>query len=175
VGDRTLKITPGESVTVRRSDAELLEVEGTWAPSGKPPPKHYHPAQDEHFEVLEGSLRTRVDGVERELGPAGSLDIPSGTVHQMWNPGTEPARALWQTRPAGRTRQWFEDIDALHREGRVGTNGMPGPLAYGVLLTEYRDTFRLAVPAEPVVRGALALLAVVGRARGYSTGTSAGT
>jgi mannose-6-phosphate isomerase-like protein (cupin superfamily) len=168
----TLKITPSESMTVLRSEADLLEVEGNWGPSRKPPPKHYHPSQSEHFEVLEGTLRTRVDGVERDLGAGETLDIPSGAVHQMWNPGSDTARALWQTRPAGRTEQWFTDIDAVYREGRVGRNGMPGSLAYGVLLTEYRDVFRLAVPAEPVVRGALALLSIVGRARGYSTGRS---
>jgi mannose-6-phosphate isomerase-like protein (cupin superfamily) len=172
VADRTLKLTPGESVTVRRSDAEQLEVEGSWAPAGSPPPKHYHPSQSEHFEVLEGRLRTRVDGVERDLDPGDTLDIPPRAAHQMWNPESEAARALWQTRPAGRTEQWFTDIDALHREGRVGKNGMPGPLAYGMLLTEYRDVFRLAARPELPVRGALALLFVVGRARGYSTGRS---
>jgi mannose-6-phosphate isomerase-like protein (cupin superfamily) len=170
VADRTLKITPGETVTVRRSDAELLQVEGAWAPSGKPPPKHYHPSQAEHFEVLEGRLRTRVDDVDRDLGPGETLDVPAGVVHQMWNPGSEPTRAVWQVRPAGRTLEFFEDIDALYREGKVGKNGIPGPLAFGVLLTEYDDVFRLAVPAEPVVRGGLSALAVVGRARGYSAG-----
>jgi mannose-6-phosphate isomerase-like protein (cupin superfamily) len=164
---RPLKITPGESVTVRESTAELLEVEGTWSPSGKPPPNHFHPSQDEHFEVLEGTLRARVDGEQRDLGPGDVIDIPPGSAHQMWNAGTEPARALWQTRPAGRTEQWFAAIDALHREGRVGADGMPGPLAFAVLLSEYDDVFRLAVPAEPVVRGGLSALAVVGRARGY--------
>ena len=154
-------------MTVRESTAELLEVEGTWSASGKPPPKHFHPAQDEHFEVLEGTLRARIDGEQGDLGPGDVIDVPRGAVHQMWNPGTEPARALWQTRPAGRTEQWFAAIDALHREGRVGDNGMPGPLAYAVLLTEYDDVFRLAVPAEPVVRAGLSALAVVGRARGY--------
>jgi hypothetical protein len=44
---------------------------------------------------------------------------------------------------------------------------MPGPLAFGVLLTEYRDTFRLAAGPEPLVRGALAVLALLGRLRGY--------
>jgi mannose-6-phosphate isomerase-like protein (cupin superfamily) len=170
--DRTLRITPGESVTVRRSDDDLLEIVGEWAPSGNPPPKHYHPSQSEHFEVLEGTLRTRVDGVERDLRAGETLDIPPRAVHQMWNPGSELSRALWQTRPRGRTEQWFTDIDALYREGRVGKNGPPGPLAFGVLLTEYRDVFRLAVPAEPVVRAGLSALAVVGRARGYSTGRS---
>jgi mannose-6-phosphate isomerase-like protein (cupin superfamily) len=163
----TLKLTPGESVAIRRSDAEMLEVEGTWSPSGKPPPKHFHPSQDERFEVLEGSLHARVDGIEHELGTGETLDVPRRAVHQIWNPGAQPARATWQTRPGGRTEQWFRAIDRLHREGRVGSNGMPGPLAYSVLLTEYDDVFRLAVPAEPVVRAGLSGLAVVGRARGY--------
>jgi quercetin dioxygenase-like cupin family protein len=163
----TLKLTPGESLAIRQSGPDLLEVEGTWAPSGRPPPKHFHPSQDEHFEVLEGTLHARVDGIERELPAGANLDIPRNSVHQMWNPGSEPARALWQTRPGGRTEQWFRAIDRLHREGRVGDNGMPGPLAFAVLLTEFDDTIRLAVPAEPIVRGALVPLALVGRARGY--------
>jgi len=167
---KTLKITPGESVEVRRSDSEVLEVEGRWAPGGDPPPKHYHPTQDERFEILEGMLRTRVDGIERDLGPGEALEIPRNAVHQMWNPGTEPVRAVWQTRPGGRTEQWFSAIDRLHREGRVGSNGMPGPLAFSVLLTEYDDVFRLATPAQPVVRLALSGLAVAGRARGYEAG-----
>jgi mannose-6-phosphate isomerase-like protein (cupin superfamily) len=167
VAGQTLKITPGESVTVRESTAELLEVEGTWSPSGKRPPKHFHPSQDEHFEMIEGTLRARVDHEQRDLGPGDVIDIPRGSAHQIWNPGTEPARAIWQTRPGGRTEQWFAAIDALHREGRVGDDGMPGPLAFAVLLSEYDDVFRLAVPAEPVVRGGLSALAVIGRARGY--------
>jgi hypothetical protein len=85
----------------------------------------------------------------------------------MWNPGSEPARAIWRTRPGGRTEQWLRAIDRLHREGRVGDNGMPGPLAFAVLLTEYDDTIRLAVPAEPLVRAALLPLSLVGRVRGY--------
>ncbi len=49
----------------------------------------------------------------------------------------------------------------------MGGNGLPGPLAFGALLTEYGDVFRLAVGPDPVVRGALAVLGAVGRARGY--------
>ena len=84
----------------------------------------------------------------------------------MWNPGSEPARVSWQTRPAGRTAAWFRELGALQASGRVGRNGMPGPLAFGVLLSEYRDVFRLAGP-DVVLRPALALLGAIGRARGY--------
>ena len=165
---RELKITPNESVTVRHADADRLEVEARYAPHGKRPPAHYHPEQDEHFEVLEGELHARVDGEDRVLGAGDTLDIERGTVHQMWNASDAATRVRWTTSPAGRTLEWFTAIDALHREGKVGKDGMPGPLAFGVLLTEYRDVFRLAAKPEPVVRGAMAALGAVGRRRGYS-------
>lgn len=162
----SLKITPTESLEVRVATAEILEVEATYG-TGEPPPKHFHPAQDEHFEVLSGSIRVKLDGRERVLAQGERIDIPRGAVHQIWNPSPEPAQVLWRTAPGGRTVQWFRAIDRLHREGRVGGNGMPGPLAFAVLLTEYRDVFRLAGP-DLLLRPALAALALVGRARGYA-------
>ncbi len=159
-------LTPSESVRVRSHSAEALEVEGTWGPHGSPPPKHFHPGQDERFEVLEGRLSTRVEGVERVLSAGDVLEIPRGAVHQMWNSGGEPVRALWRTSPAGRTADWFAALSGLRESGRVGKDGMPGPLAFGAYLTEYSDVFRLAGP-QPVVRPALALLGLLGRAKGY--------
>src|SRR5215210_9127936 len=163
----TLRLTASETVTIRESSPELLEVEGRWGAGGKPPPAHYHPSQDEHFELLEGTLTVKVGGEERELGPGKTLDIPRGTPHQIWNQGEAPARAVWQTKPAGRTEAWFRAIDRVIREGRVGKNGVPGPLAFGVYLTEDRDVFRLASPPDFVARPLLAALGVIGRARGY--------
>jgi mannose-6-phosphate isomerase-like protein (cupin superfamily) len=162
----TLRLTPSETVTVREDTPAAPEVEGRWGPGGSPPPKHFHPSQDEHFEVLEGELHARVDGTEHVLGPGDTLDIPRGAVHQMWNPGEVEARATWRTAPAMRTASWFRAIDGLHRSGRVGSNGTPGPLAVGVMLNEYRDVFRLAGP-DLVLRPAFALLGAIGCARGY--------
>ncbi len=166
MGDR-LKLTPTESVEIRSSTEEALEVEATYGTGAKPPPRHFHPSQDERFEVLSGSIRVRVDGDERPLAAGEEIEIPRGAEHQIWNPSSEPARVLWRTSPGGRTEQWFRAIDRLHREGRVGGNGMPGPLAFAVLLTEYRDVFRLAGP-DWLLRPAFAALAPIGRARGYS-------
>jgi hypothetical protein len=146
-----------------------LEVEGRWRPGGKPPPAHYHPEQDEHFEVLDGTLTVRLDGEERDLGMGETLDIPRRTSHQVWNRGDVDTSAIWQTRPALRTEDWFRSIDRLFREGRVGKNDMPGPLAFGVYLTEYRDVFRLSSPPDVVARPLLAVLGLIGRARGYRT------
>jgi len=161
-----LKLTPSESLRIREHTRDALVVEGTWGPNGSPPPKHFHPAQDERFEVLEGVLTTRVDGELRELGVGDVIEIPRGAVHQMWNATGEQTRAIWRTSPAGRTAEWFADLDGLLRSGRVGGNGMPSPLAFGVYLTEYRDVIRLAGP-QPLVQGGMRVLGALGRLRGY--------
>lgn len=161
-----LKLTPTESVEIRSAEPGELEVLVTYL-QGDPPPRHFHPGQDERFEVVEGTVRVELDGEARDLEAGDSLEIPRGTVHKLWNSSDEAARAIWRTSPAGRTEQWFRAIDALHREGRTGRDGQPGPLAFGVLLSEYRDVFRLAGP-DLLLRPALATLGALGRARGYS-------
>src|SRR2546423_15482047 len=149
----TLKLTPHETLTIRRSELEVLEVEAVYGPGGSPPPAHLHPSQDEHFEVLAGQVRARVDGDDRTLSTGEAIDIPRGTKHQMWNASSEEARVLWQTRPPGRTEEWFGGIDRLIRE-----NGdqMPGPAAFATMLTEYRAVFRLAVAPDPMLRPVVA-------------------
>jgi quercetin dioxygenase-like cupin family protein len=164
---RTLKLTPHESLTVRDSTPEVLEVEAVYAPGGKPPPAHYHPAHDEHFEALEGAVQARVDGNARTLEPGDTLTIPAGAVHQMWNPGDGVARVLWRSTPRGRAQEWFEAIDELYRHGRVGRNGMPSPVAFAALLKRYDDVIRLSAGPEPLVKAGLAVLAPIGRLRGY--------
>jgi mannose-6-phosphate isomerase-like protein (cupin superfamily) len=143
---KTLSLGPSQSMTVRSSTAEALEVEARYGPGGSPPPSHLHPAQDERFEVLAGSIAARVAGDERTLGRGDVLEIPRGTAHQMWNPGEVTARVLWRTSPAGRTLEWFQALDALQREPQVLPDGAPDPSALAALLTEYDDVFRLAGP-----------------------------
>jgi quercetin dioxygenase-like cupin family protein len=159
----TLKLTPHETLAIRRSTPEVLEVEATYGPAGKPPPPHLHPEQDESFEVLAGTLTARMDGDERKLEPGDTLAIPKGTPHQMWNSGNEETRVRWETRPAGRTEQWFRAVDRLIREGG---GRMPGPLAFAPLLDEYRDTFRLAVGPDWAVRPVVSALSALARGRG---------
>jgi len=162
-----LKLTPAESVAIVACTTELLEVTVRYEANGRPPPKHLHPSQDEHFEVLEGEVTVCTPSGKRVLKAGETIDITRRTPHQLWNGGSVPAIARWQTCPAGRTKDWFEAIDRIHRSGRVGRSGMPGPLAYGAMLTRYRDVFRLAVAPDFVTRPALALLGVFGRVRGY--------
>jgi mannose-6-phosphate isomerase-like protein (cupin superfamily) len=159
-----LRLTPSESVTVTSSTPDALVVEATYGPGGKPPPRHYHPAQDEHFEVLEGRMTFRLGSVERELEAGEEIDIPQGVSHQVWNPNDEPARVTWETRPALRTERWFRGVDAIVREAGGKT---PSPLAFATLLSEYGDCFRLAVGPYVLVAPVIKALGAVGRLRGH--------
>lgn len=131
----TLHLSPSSSVTVRSATPEALEVEAVYEPHSPAPPEHFHPDQAEHFEVLEGSVTTLVEGAERVLGAGDALDVPARAVHQMWNAGDVPARVLWRTMPAGRTLEWFRALDAFQRDG----DGE----AFAAALAEYRDVFQV--------------------------------
>jgi mannose-6-phosphate isomerase-like protein (cupin superfamily) len=137
----TLKLGPHDSLEIRSSTPEALEVVASYRPGGSPPPAHFHPAQDEHFEVLEGAMRVRIDGEERELREGAEVDIAREQVHQMWNPGSEPARVRWVTTPGGRTEEWFRTLDGLFGEGGAIAAGRE--VDFGALLEEYDDVFRL--------------------------------
>lgn len=139
--NETLRLGPHDSLEIVSSSEGAFEVEASYRPGGTPPPAHFHPAQDEHFEVLEGAMMTRVDGEERELKTSDRIDIGRGQVHQMWNPGEAQARVRWVTTPAGRTEEWFRTLDGLFREdGDIATGR---EVDFAALLEEYSDVFRL--------------------------------
>jgi len=136
-----LAIGPGTALRVLAVTDEHLELEATYAGGGSPPPAHFHPGQDERFEVLAGSVRARVGDREISLVSGETLEIPREQVHQMWNEAQEPAVVNWRTTPAGRTLEWFREIAALMRgEGRAEPE---------TLLADYSDVFRLAAADPP--------------------------
>jgi mannose-6-phosphate isomerase-like protein (cupin superfamily) len=166
----TLALTPTEHVTVLDEATDALVVEVVYGPGGSPPPPHRHPAQDERFTVLEGEVTARLAGEQRVAGAGEVLEVPRGLAHQFWNAGAVPARLRWETRPAGRTLEWFRALDAATR---AAGGGRPSPRVLAGLLAEYDDVFRLAVPGEPVVRALLRVVATVAGHRGRAPAATA--
>jgi len=112
---------------VRISD-EVLVMEGRYSGQGGLPREHYHPSQDESFEVLEGTVRAVVDGEERRYSAGEQFEIPAGTPHQMAGDG--PARLHWEIRPALRMAEFFE----------VAYSGDPGEDFHERFAAEFRLT-----------------------------------
>jgi hypothetical protein len=122
--------------TGAETEGELLEMEATYPGDGSMPPMHLHPKQGERFEILEGSMRTIVDGEERVYGQGESFEVPAETPHQM---GTnEPTRMRWEVRPALRTAEFFE---RLYGEGPGSAREMGDGF-----FAEFDEEFRLANP-----------------------------
>ena len=91
-----------------RIEPDVLEMEAIYGGSGQLPPKHFHPGQDEHFEVIEGTVRAVMGGEERRYAAGDTFQVPAGTVHQMT--ADPPARLKWEVRPALRTAEFFETL-----------------------------------------------------------------
>lgn len=162
----SIQIGPGQVVEVLESSEDVLVLETTYAPGGSPPPAHLHPVQTEHFEILSGAVHVEVDGRRRQLSTGEQLDILPSTTHKMWNPSGEAARARWETRPAGRSEQWFRGLGALQGTNWVNRDGQPKPLAFAALASKYEDSFRLAGP-QWLIRPALVAASAIARLRGF--------
>lgn len=130
--------TPNSRVWFLRTGAEsggdVHEQRVEYMADSPFPPTHFHPAQDEHFEIESGEMLVVVDGKKRTLLTGESIDVPSGTKHKMRNPsGTEPAVVRWETRPALRTTEF----------NQAGARLKGNVLDRALFAHQFRDVFRL--------------------------------
>jgi quercetin dioxygenase-like cupin family protein len=121
--------------TAAETDGELLEMEASYGGTSGLPPEHLHPRQVERFEVLEGTVRTIIDGTERRYEVGEKFEVPAGTPHQMAGEG--PARMRWEVRPALRTAEFFE---RLYGEGPDSAGAASSVSEF---LGEFSDEIRL--------------------------------
>ena len=131
-----IKRANGFLVRIVRLEDEVLEVEAHYrgdAPLAQP---HYHPAQDEHFEVKSGRIHAVVDGDEVWYDQGEQFEIPAGITHQMAAEG--PTVLKWEVRPALRTAEFFERFYSYLDDG------FPDGMSREDFLAEYSDVFRLS-------------------------------
>jgi quercetin dioxygenase-like cupin family protein len=152
--------------TAAETNGELLEMEATYEPGSVEPLEHFHPNQDEHFEILAGFMEAQVGGERRTRSAGDTVDVPAGTVHAMWNEGDEQARVTWQTRPALRSEEFFRKVGALAQEGQLTARGPRDPLVGAAVMQEFRNEFRPTSPPALVQAVAFPALALVARVLG---------
>ncbi len=170
-GDELVNPVTGQRLvlvkTAAETGGELLEMESAFKPGGWPPGAHYHPVQEERFEVLEGTVRVMLDDKQRDLQVGEVLVVAPKQRHEMWNAGDSWARVNWQVRPALKTQQFFETVFGLASDGKVNGNGVPNLLQIAVMLREYDAVYRLPSPPRVVQRIIFGLLAPLARLLGY--------
>ena len=134
-----IKRANGFVLRIDTLDPGLLTMEARYQGDAPLAQAHNHPSQDEHFEVLEGTIHAVIDGDERWFREGEEFDVAAGVSHQLAAEG--PARVRWEVRAALRTAEFFE------RFYYALDNGFPEGTTAEEFLAEYSDVFRLS-PAD---------------------------
>ncbi|WP_165903770.1 cupin domain-containing protein [Hymenobacter gummosus] len=161
--------------TARQTNGRELVLEASYRGRGPEPRPHYHPQQEELFEVLQGELQVRLDGQLRTLRRGERLRIAPGQVHAMWNGQDERTIVRWTTRPALRTEELLETTFTLAQAGLVTPEGAPGLLQSSLLLSEFGREYRLANPPRLLQRVVFGLLRPLARLIGLRASYGAAT
>ena len=170
----------GERLTLRRiktaSGPEELHLFGTLPPRQEGPPLHIHFGEDEHGEVISGTLSATVDGARLSVEAGRRARFPKGSVHRWWNEGDKelvfrgvatPAvdldrylQALFEVLNAGPLRRppIFYMAHVLHRHRKtqlalvvprvVQRVLFPCIVFLGTLFSKYRGTAWPGCPAR---------------------------
>jgi quercetin dioxygenase-like cupin family protein len=111
------------TATAASTDGAYVEIEVTYPPNSTPPPRHLHPAQDEHFTVLSGRM-TGICGEDTiDAGEGEEFSVPRGTPHLM-SAGPNGAVLRWRTSPALRSGEMFCDLWQVARDNDWSPDGM---------------------------------------------------
>lgn len=148
---------------------EVLRVEMWTEPGGGVFAEHYHPSQEERFEVLEGEITFTVEGTKRRAAAGETVVVAPGVKHAFQNSGSEPARLISEVQPALRLQENIEAGAAMARDGKLSKRG--NPTGFGALVEaaeisqRFRDTTVLCSPPPAFQRVAFPILARLGRRR----------
>jgi quercetin dioxygenase-like cupin family protein len=157
----TLTLPGGSSFVVRTSAAETggerVELEITIPPGSPGPPPHFHPRQEEQWQLLAGTLDVQVDGDWRTLREGESASILPGQVHTLRNSTDETVRVLDIHVPALDFQDYMEDLHRLTVAGKITSLRSPRSLVYmATVLHEHRTTQLTASRPQRIAESALA-------------------
>lgn len=163
----------GERFVFRRTAAdtsgEWLEIDLVLAQDGAVPATHVHPAQEERFEVIAGTMKFRLGLRKIVAGPGEVVVVPAGAAHSFANAGNEPAQVRVSMTPALKLEELLETTVALAKEGRVNKRGMPKLLDLALFVERFQDEARAPFPPHAVVMTILAPFRWIARKRGMAS------
>ncbi len=166
-GDEITNPRTGQRMVFLETSKALVRIDTYNPPTNVPEPEHVHPFQESGAEVISGSLRFHMNGVERSVKVGESITIPANTPHHFWNDGEEEAHAIQWFRPALKIDRFFESFFGLAQDGKLNEKGLPSLLQMAVGVPYFGDEIRLTSLPWPVQRTLFAVLAPIARMLGY--------
>ena len=170
-GDLYVNDVTGEWAVVLRGDGdapdEPMLVHLRVRPGGAVSGEHLHPAMQERFLVMRGSLATRVDGAERTLAAGEEVTVPAGVWHDWFNDSSDPVDVLIELTPSSpRFQMAIATGFGLANAGRTNDKGVPSLLQSALLGAEFSDVLVRRRPPAFVQAVAFGFLGLIARRRG---------
>jgi uncharacterized protein YndB with AHSA1/START domain/quercetin dioxygenase-like cupin family protein len=139
--------------TAAETDGELVEFDVLGRPKGFLVQSHVHSDQDEHYEVIAGTMVLAESGAEHVLRPGDTMRTPAGVPHRQL-PGNDGSdgHVRVQVRPAGDTQAFLERVAEMCAAGEFNRFGFPKPVAGARLLTDFGDSGHATRPPIGVQR-----------------------
>jgi mannose-6-phosphate isomerase-like protein (cupin superfamily) len=159
----------GERITMLAIAEETrMEIRVRSGPGEWVGPDHFHPLQEERFQVVRGAPIFRIEGEERPAEPGEAVIVPVGVSHIFRNGGPDELQMISEYRPGLKSVEtFFATFFGLASDGKVTRRGRP-PLLQSVLtLWELRDYLVVTRPPPAVQRLLFPPLAAIARLRGY--------
>lgn len=136
----------GQEIRFLPSTTTVLEMETTYRPFSPEPPVHYHPFQEEYFQVLSGELTVRLNGEVKIYRQGAVIQVKQREKHSMWNSGFKPVVVKWKVSPGMDTADFLRTMFLLSNEGATNATGAPALPVMLFLLRKYRKVFCLDKP-----------------------------
>jgi quercetin dioxygenase-like cupin family protein len=131
----------GQVIRLLELDGDRLVMESIYQAGGSPAPPHFHPDQQERFEIVEGGVRANVDGEEMVLRAGDELVVPAGTVHDFGGLPDESGTVIWEVRPPLRTWEFFSELfTALAATAKAQREGREPDVKFD--FADWLDVFR---------------------------------
>jgi len=163
----------GERLVLHRAHdsrgIEVLHLSGTLPARREGPPLHIHAFEDEHGQVLSGTLSASLDGKTMTIGTGGTVHFPKGIAHRWWNAGEDELVFRGIATPAVDLDRFLQ---ALFEVLNASESGRP-PLFYlAHVLYRHRKTQTTLVMPRIVQFVMLPITVLIGTVVGKYRGTA---
>lgn len=102
--------------TASETGGELLVMEDRWTRPGHEVPRHLHPAMEERWTVIEGTVGYTIADEEITAGPGATVVAPAGAPHSARDLGGGPVLVRIEMRPPRRWEEFVRQLFALASE-----------------------------------------------------------
>jgi quercetin dioxygenase-like cupin family protein len=151
-------LTATVTTSASQTDGAYVEMDVVAHP-GSQTMIHYHPEQEETYQVVEGTLEVFRDGQWQSVPAGVSMMVPPKMVHGFRNTTTAPVRFINVHRPALNFQAHLETVARLSRTGKIRGTKDPRSLMYMAMSAEKYKPDVAVKPPQWAVR----MLAYMGR------------